>query len=242
MYFINKVPIIFDKIKIHDKVNQVIAENNKAVIFTINSNIIVNTYLNPYYLETIRNSYFNICDGSVLANAISFIHKNKVHSYPGPDFFIDIISMKKYTHAFIGSSKETLEGLKLELKKYDPKINNYLFLELPFTSVEKFNYDEISNKINNINPDFIWISLGAPKQELFSNNLIDRINRGNLIAVGAAFDFYSGNSTSRCPKIIRKIYLEWLFRLIKQPEKTFNRLKKELLYMPIILVKEYFKK
>lgn len=242
MHDLNGISIIFGKKNIYQRINQIFTKSKKAMIFTINSNIIVNSYLNLNYLETIKQSCFNICDGSVLASAISLIHNKKVQSYPGPDFFIDIISTQKYSHAFIGSSKEILKGLKGELKKYDPKIENSLFLDLPFTTVENFNYNEISDKINHRSVDFIWISLGAPKQEFFSSLLIGQIDRGIIVAVGAAFDFYSGLDNIRCPKILRKLKLEWLFRLIKQPIKTFIRLKNEILYMPVILAKEYFRK
>ena len=36
------------------------------------------------------------------------------------------------------------------------------------------------------------MSLGAPKQEIFSSILIERLDRGIVVAVGAAFEFYSG--------------------------------------------------
>ena len=59
-------------------------------------------------------------------------------------------------------------------------------------SVESFNYDLISQKINDTKPDFIWVGLGAPKQEIFMSKLEPFINKGLMIGVGAAFNFYNG--------------------------------------------------
>ena len=93
-----------------------------------------------------------------------------------------------------------------------------------------------------ISPDFIWVSLGAPKQEEFSSLLVKHINHGLIVSVGAAFDFYSNLSkVKRAPIYIQTLRLEWLYRLYKQPKKTFKRLKNEFFYMPIILIKELIK-
>lgn len=240
---INDIPILFNRKKIENSINSVVKNKFKGSIFTINSNIVVNSFKNSEYHEILKKSHINICDGSILAKALSIIKNQKLEAYPGPDFFIDIIKEKKFKHAFVGGSKEILDGLKTELTEIDYSITNSLFLELPFTDVLNFDYKLISQKINDHNPDFIWVSLGAPKQEIFSSILIKRLNRGLVVAVGAAFEFYSGhNSNSRCPRLLRKLKLEWLYRLIKQPYKTWKRLKMEFFYMPIILFKELIKR
>jgi len=224
-------------------IKRIIDKEEKGVMATINANILYNAYKNKIYKNLLQNNTINICDGSLVASLFNLISKKKIISYSGPDFFIDYIKETKYKHAFIGTTSKVLKGLSTNLSKYNSSIKDSLFLPVPFKSVEEFDYFEISKKINEVNPDFIWVSLGAPKQELFSCELFKYINSGFIVPVGAAFDFYSNDGESnRCPLFLRKLKLEWLFRLFMQPKKTSKRLIMEIVFMPIIFLKEIFNK
>lgn len=240
---INDISICFDRRMIAKSIDYTIGNNLKGAIFTINSNILVNSYKDPGYKKILKTSFLNICDGSLVARSLGIITNQKFEAYPGPDFFMYYIKEKKFKHAFVGGSREILEKLKSRLSEIDPSINESLFLDLPFTTVSNFDFFSISKKINDHNPDFIWVSLGAPKQEIFSSILVKRLNRGLVVAVGAAFEFSTGyNSNKRCPRFLRRLNLEWMYRLIKQPAKTWKRLKMELFFMPIVLLKEVIKR
>lgn len=233
------ITIVFNKDEIRNKIESY----QTGTISTINANILVNAYKNSEYKEILNCNVFNICDGSLLVSIINFLNRTRFSSYPGPDFFMDRILEKKYKHAFIGGTREVLNGLQKELFEIDSDIKNSLFYELPFKNVNEFNFAEIAKKVNQEKPDFIWVSLGAPKQEVFAYNLQKYIDKGFLVSVGAAFDFYSGlGHVNRCPKYLRDLKLEWLYRVFKQPSKTLKRLKDELIYMPIIMVREILKK
>ena len=224
-------------------IEKIINNCQKGYINTINANLLVSAFKNHEYKQILRKSNLNICDGSVLASTLNLINQTQYIPYPGPDFFIDKIKEKKYKHTFLGSTPEVLNNLKIQLTKIDSNIQNARFIELPFLRVNEYDYNVLGEMINKTFPDFIWVSLGAPKQEEFSSVLVKHINRGLIVSVGAAFDFYSGLShINRSPEILRNLKLEWLYRVFKQPSKTLKRLKDELIYMPIIIIKEILKK
>jgi len=52
------------------------------------------------------------------------------------------------------------------------------------------------------------------------------------VSVGAAFDFISGNS-KEAPIFFRKLYLEWFYRLMKDPHRLFKR----YTYVNLVFVK-----
>lgn len=234
------IKITFSKPIIEKKISEILTEKKIACIATINSNIIVHAYKRPEYKDVLNANTFNICDGSLLAKTISILFKEKLESYPGPDFFIDIISQKKYRSFFVGSTNDILMKLKDRLVSYDSCIENMSFLELPYCTLENFDYDSIATLINLDKPDFIWVSLGAPKQEEFSARLSKHVNSGLIVSVGAAFSFYS-NTVKRAPTFIIKNHLEWFWRLLIEPKKTSKRLVQEIIYMPIIIFKELFR-
>ena len=100
--------------------------------------------------------------------------------------------------------------------------------------------DEALNRLlTNQNPDLIWIGLGAPKQEIFMHHLLPHINKGLMIGVGAAFNFYSGlDEYKRAPDFMVKLHLEWLFRAFQEPKRIIKRQLKNLLYLPLIIFNE----
>lgn len=80
--------------------------------------------------------------------------------------------------------------------------------------------------------DLLFVALGAPKQEKWIANNLPKIPVKVAMAVGGSLDYLSGK-VPRAPKFIRKLGLEWLFRLVIQPWRIKRQLAlvKYLLYM-----------
>ena len=76
-------------------------------------------------------------------------------------------------------------------------------------------------RINAARADFVWVGLGAPKQEKWMYEHKGRIN-GLMIGVGAGFDYFAGN-IKRAPMWMQKCSLEWLYRLMQDPKRLFKR-------------------
>ena len=113
------------------------------------------------------------------------------------------------------------------------------FETLPFEKVENFNYQAIANMINQDNPDIIWVSLGAPKQEEFMYKILPYLNRGVMFGFGAIFDFYSeATNKQRAPKIFLILKIEWIYRLIREPRKQGKRITNIIKVLPRILMEE----
>lgn len=113
------------------------------------------------------------------------------------------------------------------------------FVELPFRSVDEFDYKSIAADINNYRPDIIWVSLGAPKQEFFMNRLLPFLERGVMFGFGAIFNFYSGvGSVKRAPAWMRRLKLEWLYRAIEEPKKNIPRYLRFIKLLPRLIKEE----
>ena len=87
--------------------------------------------------------------------------------------------------------------------------------------------------------DILFVAFGAPKQEFWINENLNRIPVKVAIGVGGAFDYISGK-TPRAPAFIRIIGFEWLFRLIVQPWRWKRQT--ALLEFIWLVVKEKLKK
>lgn len=82
----------------------------------------------------------------------------------------------------------------------------------------------IIDKINKSNANILFVAYGAPKQEIWITENIKYLKNIKIaIGVGGAFDYLSG-TTKRAPKLMRKLGLEWMFRLALEPRARLKRI------------------
>ena len=89
---------------------------------------------------------------------------------------------------------------------------------------------EVIKKINSFKPDILFVAYGMKKQEFWINDNLDKLEVGLVMGVGRSFDYYSGE-LKRAPMWIRKMGMEWLYSLIKEPK----RLKRQLVLPGFVL-------
>jgi len=233
------IKLEFDKTHVHKTIQETIQRKGKGYVCSIESNNLTVANTNPAFLAVVNEALINICDGSVIAKILGLIHRKALSSYVGADLFMNFVQMHRYRQFFLGNNKEVLSGLKTNLSRIDPSIEQMTFMELPFKDVEQFEYELIADQINKDKPDIIWVSLGAPKQEFFMSYLNPHINQGVMFGFGAIFNFNSGvGKVKRAPKLLRKFYLEWLYRAFNEPKKNVPRYWRFVKILPRLIVNE----
>lgn len=81
---------------------------------------------------------------------------------------------------------------------------------------------EVVCAINDSKADIVLVGLGAPRQELWIHNNLDRLDAKVAIGVGGLFDYFSGR-IPRAPLFMRKRGLEWVWRLWQEPKRLARR-------------------
>jgi N-acetylglucosaminyldiphosphoundecaprenol N-acetyl-beta-D-mannosaminyltransferase len=81
---------------------------------------------------------------------------------------------------------------------------------------------EVAQRIETTRPHLVFVALGNPKQELWIHENRERLRPAVLVAVGAALDFAAG-ATSRAPRWMSRVGLEWLYRLGSEPRRLWRR-------------------
>lgn len=218
-------------------------EESKPAYVCVADGVILNiANRNPEYLKIVNGSMFSICDSGYVPIYLKWIYGIKREQYCGSQIFMDIIQKKKYRMFFMGTSSTTLAALKKNLEKLDHRIADMTFYELPFLSVDQFDYQGIADKVNTDGADIIWVALGAPKQEIFMSRLKPYLKRGVMIAVGAAFKFYSGLEEKRAPQWMVKYHLEFVYRIFREPKKQLRRCGWIVITLPKLLFEEWRRK
>ena len=231
-----------DKYKIHQAIDEQVQLDSPAYICVADGVVLNIANRNPTYLDVVNGSMFSICDSGYVPIYLKWIYGITREQYCGSQIFMDTIQMKKYRMFFMGTSTKTLAALKENLVKIDARIADMTFYELPFRTVDQFDYQEIADKVNADGADIIWVALGAPKQEIFMSRLKPYFKRVVMIAVGAAFKFYSGLEEKRAPEWMVKHHLEFVYRLISEPKKQLKRCSWIVITLPGLLLGEWRRK
>lgn len=184
----------------------------------------VTSYENEEYRNIQNSGAMALPDGGPL----SFISRRRgfkeAERVTGPDLMGEIFKVSQdegYTHYFYGSTQETLDKLNLKLNEKYPKLNVVGTYSPPFRRLSDEEDEEIIRIINKSDADFIWIGLGAPKQEIWMYEHKNKVN-GLMLGVGAGFDYYA-DKLKRAPKWMQDYNLEWLYRLCQEPKRLFKR-------------------
>ncbi|MBN1391366.1 MAG: WecB/TagA/CpsF family glycosyltransferase [Sedimentisphaerales bacterium] len=169
--------------------------------------------------------------GLVLPDGIGIIWAANILGYKnygrvtGPQFMLyacDWGRQKGFRHFFYGGSEGVADKLAANLHKKYPGLEVAGTFCPPFRQFSEKEDREIIDIINRTNPDIVWIGLGAPKQEKWMAEHLNKINAPAMVGVGAAFDFHAGN-IKWAPPLIRKFGVEWAWRLILNPKHMWRR-------------------
>lgn len=182
------------------------------------------SYRDEFYNQVQNSGAMALPDGKPLSIVCKMRGFYDAARVPGPDLMPEIYQLSKekgYRHYFYGSSQETLDKLKEKLQRQYPWLNIVGMYSPPYRELSEAEDNEIIRMINDAKPDFVWVALGAPKQEIWMYQHQNKIN-GIMLGVGAAFDFSAG-TVKRAPAWVQEMCMEWLYRLVQDPRRLFTR-------------------
>lgn len=212
-----------------------IENKEKAYVCVVDANVVTIAQKNLEYQRIVRESSINTCDGSSIAKMVNMIYGTDYRAFNGPELFEYYIE-RPYKHLLIGNKISKVEQIKVKVKEKNLDLD-FQHLDVPFVPIDQFDYKKIAKQINDIQPDIIWVSLGAPKQETFISNIFPYVKQGVLIGIGAAFNFYTGDLHNN-KKEIGGLRFIWLERIFKEPKKQLGRVSKFLMLMPKMYIEE----
>lgn len=214
------IHIEFDSRVFRDTIEQHIREQKKAYVCVVDANVITIAQKDKEYQKIVKNATINTCDGSSIAKMVNKIYGTHYHAYNGPEVFEYYIE-RPYRHVLLGNRASKVEQIKAKVKEKGVDLDMQ-HVDVPFVPVEEFDYPAIAKQINELKPDIVWVSLGAPKQEKFIANIFPYVEQGVFFGIGAAFNFYTGDLHNN-KKEVGGIRLIWLERILKEPKKQLKR-------------------
>lgn len=134
--------------------------------------------------------------------------------------------------ALIGSSDESLALAARAMSHAVPG------LRVALTHAPGFPFDPMGEEAGQIieairasGARLCFLALGAPRQELFAIRARDALGNVGFASIGAGLDFLSGHQR-RAPALMRKVKLEWAWRMLSNPRRLFMRYAKGFAILP----------
>ncbi len=143
----------------------------------------------------------------------------------GPDLMLALCRRsvdKGFTHFLYGGAEGVPEQLSQNLQRRFPGLKISGTLSPPFRPLTPEEGAAMTQRINDANPDIVWVGLGSPKQERWMAEHRSKLTAPVLIGVGAAFDFHAGIK-KQAPYWMQRAGLEWSFRLVTEPKRLWRR-------------------
>jgi len=218
------------------KVNGFLNKEKFHQIATINPEFVLEAQKDEEFKNILNNCDLNIADGVGIKLAFWRFGENLKMRMAGIDLVEKILEIaeKNNFKIFLGANSRGLsaweEARDFILKKY-PK------LEITGVNLDK-NVTGYELPITDCN--IVFCNFGAPYQEKFIN-AVKNDNIRLAMGVGGSFDYLTGK-IPRAPKFMRRMGLEWLWRLIQQPRRI-KRIWNAVAIFPIrILFKKNYEK
>lgn len=157
-----------------------------------------------------------LADGVGITKAAAMMGTPLKSRVPGIDFASNVISRL----AQRGGSVYLLGAKPLVAEAAAEKLTQtYPGIVIAGTNDGYFTDDApVIEKINAASPDFLMVCLGSPKQELWMSANAGRLSCGLMAGLGGSLDVLAGN-VQRAPETWRRLGLEWLYRVIKEPKR-----------------------
>lgn len=198
-------------------------KNLSSYVCIANVHMTIEVYKSKKFKEIVNSANIITPDGMPLAKAIKYLYGVSQDRVAGMDLTSDIMCKceKNNMSIFVyGLTTKTLEQFKNKTKVEFPRLNIKTYSP-PFRELASNEKEQIINDINHFNPNFLFVSLGCPKQEKWMAEHKGKIN-SCMIGLGGALEVYAGVK-KRAPKWMQENSLEWFYRLIQDPKRLWKR-------------------
>lgn len=199
--------------------------DKKMLISTMNAYSFWVLQKDETFQKAIINSHLILSDGISIVWAIRMLNGTRLKKIAGTDLLeweLQRLQKNKGKCFFLGSCSSTLNRIHDRIRHEYPNVS-VQYYEPPFKPIFSDEDNEsMINAVNAFGPDVLFLGLTAPKQEKWGASNFSRLNVNHVCCIGAAFDFYA-LTIQRAPVWMINIGMEWFYRLMREPRRTWKR-------------------
>lgn len=190
-------------------------------VWTMNLSHFREVTIRPDAYAFLESNSLIVADGWPVKYLVKVFESREVSRIPGVDI-VDALLTRGVRFCVIGSNRDQV---LMTLNLQDRASSELVFVYDENIDIDSaVQVDEIVQLLLKYKPQFIFLALGFPKQEI----LFEKIRIENplmpayFLGIGGSFQMLSGAKV-RAPQRIQNLGLEWLWRLSQDPKRLFSR-------------------
>ena len=207
-----------------EQVIQFALQKKPSYVCFANVHMTIEAYNDRSFLEKVNSADLVLTDGKPVALACKLLYHKNQDRICGMDFTPSILEKaneKKLSVFIYGSTTDVINSFKKKIARSYSNIHFAGSISPPFRPLTVEETKQDIERINRSNPNLVFVALGCPKQEIWMAENSGQINAA-LLGIGGALSVVAGLQ-KRAPKWMQNMALEWLYRVIQQPQRLFTR-------------------
>lgn len=216
----------------HSVVEAAIQAGQNLQVVTLNPEMIMQGDQDLELGRILKSAGLILPDGAGVVWALKK-QGNAIQRLPGIEFSEDLLKWAAEAElpvAIIGATQEALDLAQQTLQQRYPK------LQIVYSHHGFFKpgpeEDAIVADCITAQPRIVLVALGVPRQEKWIDQYKERFSGTTFVGVGGSLDVWSG-LTQRAPSLMRRLNLEWMYRITSEPW----RIKRTYKTLPLFVVK-----
>jgi len=198
------------------------AARTPQTVVAVNPEKVMKAGQDEQLLQHLRGAGLLIPDGIGVVLAVRLFQQGVLQRVPGSELMPNLCQLaatKGYKVFLFGASPEVVPRTAEVLQQRFPGLK---IVGAQHGYVKDDEMPAVISAINVAQPDFLFIALGSPKQELWMARYLPELKVKVCQGVGGTFDVIAGK-VKRAPVVFRAVHLEWLYRLLLQPSRIFRQ-------------------
>jgi N-acetylglucosaminyldiphosphoundecaprenol N-acetyl-beta-D-mannosaminyltransferase len=207
-------------------VHRVSEKHPMEIVVTPNAHHVVLLQDDPRLREIYNEAFLVVPDGVPLLWSARWLKQPLNGRVNGTDLFEKLCAVaaeRSLSVYLLGGREGAADAAAARLRERHPN------LIVGGTYCPPFGFErdaaesaKIVDQINAARPDFLFVGLGAPKQEYWMHENRSQLRAKMALGIGVSFEFVGG-VVARAPRWMQIVGLEWFFRLMCEPKRMWKR-------------------
>ena len=193
----------------------------RCSILAVNPEKVIAAQDNPELAAVLEGSELLIPDGIGVVVAMR-LRARRAQRVAGSELMPALCAMaaqEGYSVFLLGADEQTNEAAATQL---ETRYQGLRVAGRHHGYLQEHEYEAMIHTINASDADLLFVALGSPKQELWIGRFREALQVPVIQGVGGTFDVIAGR-VQRAPQFWIRLNLEWLYRLLSQPQRLLRQ-------------------
>lgn len=221
-------PVLVDRVDLdqaRDRIREFLFGISPRQVVTVNLDFLVQAERNRHFREVINRADLAVADGMPLVWASHLVGQPLAERIAGVELVHESCALAAAAgHGvfLLGAAPGVADAAARELEVRYPGLRIAGTFSPPYGGMTGDEEERVIETIRRAAPGFLFVALGAPRQDLWIHDHLEQLNVPVAMGVGCVFDLLAG-TVSRAPSWMRRSGLEWSYRLLQEPGRLWRR-------------------